>query len=103
MVVRRSSPVSIPTSAKKVVVSVSDLMGGAIGGLDVVADSLTKKGDSAPVLQKVCRVWPVTILAIDKEENPADWKHVVVFLMSYVLSRMSICGRIFDRCIDIKE
>jgi len=53
VVVRRSSPVSIPTSAKKVVVSVSDLMGGAIGGLDVVADSLTKKGDSAPVLQKV--------------------------------------------------
>jgi len=51
--VRRASPVSIPTSVKKVVVSVTDLMGGAIGGIDVVADSLTKKGDSAPILEKV--------------------------------------------------
>jgi len=56
IVVRRSSPVSIPTSVKKVVVSVTDLMGGAIGGVDVVADSLTKKGDSAPILEKAALV-----------------------------------------------
>jgi len=52
IVVRRSSPVSIPTSAKKVVVSVTDLMGGPIEGVQVVADSLAKKGDSIPVLTK---------------------------------------------------
>jgi len=53
VVVSRSSAVSIPTSAKKVVVSVTDLMGGPIAGIDVVADSLAKKGDSAPILSKV--------------------------------------------------
>lgn len=52
VVVRRSSPVSIPTSAKKVVLSVTDLMGGAIEGVQVVADSLAKKGDSIPILAK---------------------------------------------------
>ena len=37
----------------QVVVSVTDLMGGPIAGIDVVADSLAKKGDSAPILSKV--------------------------------------------------
>jgi len=52
VVVRRHSPAAIPTSTRKVVVSVSDLMGGSLGAVNVVADSLVKKGDTNALLSE---------------------------------------------------
>jgi len=61
VVIRRASPVAIPTSTKKVVVGVTDLLGISVAGVQVVADSLSKKGDSIPIFSKT----PLTPLSDD--------------------------------------